>query len=305
MLQVTIDMFSGRPNPAWFVVDDDFVRELLEPLSSTPPLLAEPGTGFDGLGFREVQVTLLDDDRRVKGIPRRFALASTAAEDLAGSGELARRLIESMERFSDLRLPSHEITPLTARIRDLALEQLDRFLDSPPKWRRPKSKPQRANPRITTTVDKQCDCRYEISQYNPAFWNIPAAVSANNCYNYARNWRTDTFAQPGRAHGAQTDVMSCPTVTVAAEADGLVPRCDCLADSEFPRRPMALVVAPGDDYHWYREQREGFRGHKPGHTEARNWDNSGALVTSPESADRGPYSDFCGYFYAGRSVVIS
>ena len=42
---------------------------------------------------------------------------------------------------------------------------------------------------------------------------------------HARNWRTDTFAQPGRAHGAQTSTMACPNVTTAALADGLLKRC--------------------------------------------------------------------------------
>ena len=144
-----------------------------------------------------------------------------------------------------------------------------------------------------------------MSKYNPGFWNVPAVQPHNNCYNYARNWRTDTFAQPGRAHGAQTGTMKCANVTTAAMADGLKRRCDCLPVSEWPRRLMALVIAPNQDYHWYREQRGGFWGHKPGGTAARNVDNNGALVVNPETAARGPYTDFCGYFYAGRSVVIS
>ena len=127
----------------------------------------------------------------------------------------------------------------------------------------------------------------------------------NNCYNYARNWRTDTFAQPGRAHGAQTSTMGCARVTTAAMADGLRRRCTCLPGSEFPRRLMALVIDPGWDYHWYRHQRGGFWGHKPGRTPARNVDNSNVVITNPETCNRGGYTDLCGYFYAGRSVVIN
>jgi hypothetical protein len=37
--------------------------------------------------------------------------------------------------------------------------------------------------------------------YNPGFWNTPAVQPKNNCYNYAMNWRSDTFAQPGRISG--------------------------------------------------------------------------------------------------------
>jgi hypothetical protein len=94
-------------------------------------------------------------------------------------------------------------------------------------------------------------------------------------------------------------------VTAAAMADGLVKRCNCLPISEWPRRLLALVVDPGYDYHWYRHQRGGFWGHKPGRTAARNYDNSNVIITNPETCNRGGYTDFCGYFYAGRSVVIS
>ena len=68
---------------------------------------------------------------------------------------------------------------------------------------------------------------------------------------------------------------------------------------------MALVVDPGYDYHWYRHQRGGFWGHKPGSTAARNVDNSNVVIANPETCTRGGYTDFCGYFYAGRSVVIN
>ena len=88
-------------------------------------------------------------------------------------------------------------------------------------------------------------------------------------------------------------------------ADGLRKRCDCLPQSEYPRRLMALVIDPGWDYHWYRHQRGGFWGHKPGGTAARNVDNSNVVIANPETCDRGGYTDFCGYFYAGLSVVIN
>jgi len=263
MLRITIDMFSGRPNPAWFITDRDESQRLLDVVGESQSLLAAPGAGFDGLGYREVEVTMTGDDPRPKGIPVQFAIGSTASQDVAGSGELARAVIGSMERYAEIHLPSHELTPLTAQIRDLALVQLQRLLSDPPTWGRPTSK--RGNPLITTTRDPLCErCQYEVSQYNPGFWNAPTVQPYNNCYNYARNWRTDTFAQPGRAHDAQTGVMSCPRVTAAAMADGLHHRCDCEPPSEFPRRLMALVVGPGYDYHWYRHQRGGFWGTSPG-----------------------------------------
>jgi hypothetical protein len=205
---------------------------------------------------------------------------------------------------SDIRLTQHEFTPLDSKLRGVVLERLGRYLADPPLKIKPRPFPR--NPLRTTIKDAACEqCQYEVSQFNPGFWNVPAVQPYNNCYNYGRNWRTDTFAQPGRAHGAQTNTMACNTVTTAAMADGLVKRCKCLPASEWPRRLMALVIDPGWDYHWYRHQRGGFWGHKPGSTAARNTDNSSVVITNPETCDRGGYTDFCGYFYAGVSVVIN
>ena len=306
MLRIEVDLFSGRPNPVWIITDTETTKELIGAVSETKGVAARPGSGFLGLGFREVKVSILpDDEPRPRGVAREFALASTAAGDIKRSGALAEKLIKNMTRYADVQLLEHAMTPLTAELRDLILERLSRYLKRPPKSRIPRP-PGRSNPLRTTVRDERCEkCLYEVSQFNPGFWNTPTVQPRNNCYNYARNWRTDTYAQPGRAHGAQTGTMACNTVTTAAMADGLVKRCTCLPDSEYPRRLMALVIDPGWDYHWYRHQRGGFWGHKPGPTAARNIDSSSAVITNPETCDRGGYTDFCGYFYAGKSVVIN
>jgi hypothetical protein len=306
MLRMEVDIMSGRPNPEWIVTDAGVTKELLDAVSEARGVTAKIGAGHAGLGFRELRVTLMEDDpRRRRGVPREFALASTAAEDFKTSGKLARRFIEQMTRHANVTLVSHASTPLTPKIRDVVLEEFDRYLTRPPKGRLPK---QRKGPNAlrTTINDPRCtQCQYEISQFNPAFWNTPYVMPRNNCYNYARDWRTDTFAQPGRAHGAQTSTMACNTVTAAAMADGIVQRCNCQPASQYPRRMMALVIWPGVDYHWYRQQQGGFWGHKPGGTAARNTDNNGVVITNPETCARGGYTNFCGYFYAGLSVVIN
>jgi len=306
MLKVEVDVFSGRPNPVWIMTDLDAIESLLA-TAAEADAMAKPGAGYRGLGFREVRIEVIGDDglRRRRG-PREFALASTAAGNFRQSVALGRRLIESMPVRSEIRLMQHQVTPLSDKLRDRLLERLAEYLAHPPRRRPKRTPPEPPNPLRTTVADPDCDnCRYEVSQFNPAFWNRPEVQPHNNCYNYGRNWRTDTFAQPGRAHGAGTDDMSCPAVTTAAMADGLKHRCTCLPDSEYPRRLMALVIDPDFDYHWYRHQRGGFWGHKPGNGAARNVDNSNAVITSPETCDRGTYTQFCGYFYAGVSVVIS
>jgi hypothetical protein len=148
-------------------------------------------------------------------------------------------------------------------------------------------------------------CFIELGKFNPGFWNDPAYIYRNNCYNYASNKRTNTFAQPGRGSGHMYTAITCPAVTAAAMSDGLHHRFDCFPDSEKPRWLVALVVGPGFDYHWYRKQQDGFWGHKPGGTAARNYDNNGQVITNPETCARGPYTDFCGYFYVPRSQKIN
>ncbi len=62
----------------------------------------------------------------------------------------------------------------------------------------------------------------ELPSYTPAFWNDDGTVRrSNNCYNYANNKRTNTFAQPGRAAGARAAYPRCDLVRAAAIADGL------------------------------------------------------------------------------------
>jgi len=43
---------------------------------------------------------------------------------------------------------------------------------------------------------------------------------------------------------------------------------------------LALVIAPGWDFHWYRKGEDGMWTHKPGGTPATNVDNSGHLTSS-------------------------
>lgn len=131
--------------------------------------------------------------------------------------------------------------------------------------------------------------------YTPAFWNDANGIQYNNnCYNYGNNKRTDTFAQPGRAAGAMYASITCPAVSTAAQADGVaaMPPGGCPGS----QCQIALVVGPGWDYHWYRKDSNGMWSHKPGGTQATNRDNSNNPIANPETADRGNYTDFCGYF---------
>jgi lysozyme family protein len=134
-----------------------------------------------------------------------------------------------------------------------------------------------------------------VPAYQPSAWNDGSTVQLNNnCYNYACDLPTNTFAQPGQAAG-KSITMDCPSVTAGATADGLA-AADCDSDCVQCCHEVALVIWPGQDFHWYRKHDDGTWSHKPGKTAARNDDNSHDTITDPRTADRGPYTVFCACF---------
>ncbi len=144
------------------------------------------------------------------------------------------------------------------------------------------------------------DCyNCSIPPYDPGYWNgWFSGQKKNNCYNYANNVKTNTFAQPGRASGTFCTFSSCmnaATISLYSQNDGiepLPPGQECGGNEDL----LALVIAPGIDYHWYRQDSNGMWSHKPGQTKATNVDNSGNTIGNPETADRGIYTVFAGYF---------
>ena len=117
-----------------------------------------------------------------------------------------------------------------------------------------------------------CQC---APLYEPAWWNVPARQPFNNCYNYATNYRTNTFAQPGRAAGAMYGALTCAAVKPAAVKDELIDSPGANNKCPGEGHLVALVIWPGNDYHWYRKGRNGLWTHKPGGTAVTNLDNGG------------------------------
>ena len=145
-----------------------------------------------------------------------------------------------------------------------------------------------------------------VPPFNPGKWNIPSVQPYNNCYNYANDKITNTFAQPGRGSGSTITNVLCPTVTQAALRDGQI---SVPAAVSTPKEGYFIALVSANhptfqDYHWYRLDSNGMWSHKPGGTVARNTDNSGELISDPKIADRGPYADFCGYFHCIPSKTI-
>lgn len=144
--------------------------------------------------------------------------------------------------------------------------------------------------------------------YNPGYWNNDATRrKRNNCYNYTNNKATNTFAQPGRGSGKVLSSLSCGGsggVQPAATRDGL--RSVPTFKASIPKGwYTALVIWPGVDYHWYRQDTNGCWSHKPGQTPVRDVDNSGNKITDPRHANRGQYTIFCSYMVTNSGVRIA
>lgn len=137
-----------------------------------------------------------------------------------------------------------------------------------------------------------------VPKVNLSFWNDDTSVLwHNNCYNYSTNRITNSFAQPGEASGHIYQDLTCESVIKAASKDlGLTVAEPFEQKSKLEETLIALVVAPGYDFHWYRRDDNRYWSHKPGSTEATTKDQNEELITDPETADRGFYTDFCGYF---------
>ncbi|HEX8316889.1 hypothetical protein [Longimicrobium sp.] len=310
MIRVTLDIFSGRPNPTWEVDTPSTTTDLVRTLESASEIMSDAESVSARLGFRGILVEETGAERPLtaRNLPKQFRLSG---DDRSGV-DLALRLIDQLgdpavEPRAELTQP---VPPVTAEhLRQLIKEDVTRHRGgSPPRGGVrgfQAAAPVLGTDATTWTTQPQGACQIEIASFNPGFWNVSPVVANNNCYNYATNRRTDTFAQPGRSNGKQTATMVCSNVQTAAKSDGVLPSSMCLANNLQPRWYVALVIWPGVDYHWYRQQAGGIWGHKPGSTPATNSDNSGNVITNPQTANRGGYTSFCGYFFVGSNVQIA
>ena len=115
MLRVTVDIFSGRPNPTWIVTNDEKIERLRGALVESPAAISAIGEGYQGLGYRGVQLHFLDDDNEFK-LPPQLMIANDATEASRSLRDVARGLIEGMTHDSKIPFPDHVLTPVDKRI---------------------------------------------------------------------------------------------------------------------------------------------------------------------------------------------
>lgn len=173
------------------------------------------------------------------------------------------------------------------------------------------------NPRVKVFVDAFVTLPmsgYELD-YNPLLWDDEVEDN-NNCYNYALNSQvipgTNTLwykQQPGQYSESMTyDYSDYDAMYTAVHNDFvkynqifntnlIFTPIDKFAKCPEGTYKVALVACSDDwDYHWYRQDSDGYWSHKPGTDFVRRYDDSYDLIIDPSNCDWGDYDTFLGFF---------
>jgi hypothetical protein len=294
-VKLTIDIFSGRPNPE-LVLTAKEAKELFKSMSPTGVMrkasattLAEP----THLGLRGIQVEQLKSV--TKEMPTSFFLSHETM--FSGGKSAAMKNDGTMERLHKFITSKASSITNAGKVRDFIKIYKDELMPSA------ETRAKTAAPIGPVVIGPilpllTCTCG---PIYEPDWWNLnPQIKGNNNCYNYACNQRTDTFAQPGKATGNMyTSLAGClvaagqKSAKQGAVSDALIDTP--LANNKCPAKGhlVALVIWPGADFHWFRKGVNTRWSHKPGGTSVTNLDNSGAIINDPRTANRGNYTQFC------------
>jgi hypothetical protein len=170
--------------------------------------------------------------------------------------------------------------------------------------------------------------------YQPERYNGDKLVQkTHNCWSYASNVLDPNqltqcdgkgtscqllYHQPGGTKGRSdelryADARSCRTVTDLMRSD--VPDLQPTTfTAKCPRgtSKIALVVHPEEDYHFYRQDSDGWWSHKDGANQVKRYDADGKPIWNPETAARDyrpngsflNYTDFCGFYCMPRNRDI-
>jgi hypothetical protein len=279
-MKLTFDMYSGATNPSW-ELPSAVAQKVIEIAADFGLFksLALAGPAIN-LGYRGLRLDVPSE------FLTKYRLTPTLNLSASMQGHLG--LIEGLA--SVLRFFPFPGIEEFRRLAGIVVDQLR----APPQSA-PASAGVQAGP-----------CAFEMLPYEPNLWNDPAFKPTNNCYAYASNKRAayPSKPQPGIGSGKQYGACTSAEVSAAAKRDGAHDVDDCFPDSEAPRLLVALVIWPGQDYHWYRKH-PNFWGHKPGSTDARNVDNANKIITDPQACDRGPYTEFYGYMLIPKSQKVA
>lgn len=165
--------------------------------------------------------------------------------------------------------------------------------------------------------------------YNPSRYNKTRRIrNSHNCFAYAFDYMevpsekecnekycNTRFHQPGIQSGypkwRHVKMKQCPDLVSRLRGDipGII---NTTFEEKCPPHTskIALVVDPKEDYHFYRQDKNGLWSHKPGATHVTNLDATKRLIYNPELASRYydngrlDYSSFCTYMCAPKTKTF-
>ncbi|XP_067046661.1 uncharacterized protein [Acropora muricata] len=274
-LNVTLAMFSGRPDPTWTLQPKETsyrpIKQSLNALKTTyNATMMPPRLGYKG-----------------------FLVRSMTNVDLIVGPETKKLQLLLLNSIPKGVLPRGSIDDVKKEINSGKVRASTKAPASPAKG------PKRVK-------------RFE-PPLGMWFGSLRTTL-CNNCYNYANILITDNFAQPGLGTGQIFGHMNGASVQQAAVRDGLIvlnPQPGAAAPVPQPipghLNLVALVVDPGTpqrlgDFHWYRLDQNGLWSHKPGLTPVTTVDNALAPIADPRVANMGHYH-FVSFMYSNNAAV--
>ncbi len=172
--------------------------------------------------------------------------------------------------------------------------------------------------------------------FDPNRYNDDIAIyRSHNCYSYSMNVLDPKlvemckknngngcrqhFHQPGALNGDRfalnrTERRTCPVVERLQKADvPEIERSDFYAKCPAGKSKIALVVDPGEDYHYYRQDADGMWSHKDGSNKVKRFDALKRPIFNPKLAARDyrwqesdlNYEDFCGFYCVPRDHAVN
>ena len=168
--------------------------------------------------------------------------------------------------------------------------------------------------------------------YDPSFWNSQYPIKeTHNCFAYAFNINDEEqmrkckskecnipFHQPGIAAGyskfKSSKPKTCPNMIARLLGDN--PQVQMTTfETKCPDgySKIALIVDENEDYHFLRQDSNGYWSHKPGARKVTNLDASEAKIYDPALADYNykktkdgylNYDMFCSYLCVPRTTPI-
>lgn len=326
MLSIELDIYSGMPNPTWILSDKE-EQELVDRIMAQPTLMQPVSTSTTDLGYRGFIISV---EKESDGAWNKANLASASPLPttfrIGGAQNLEPQttqwLLQTSDKMdtevddylrditygaisqsmTDAQLPLEP--PLTDEdLPDIILpgESQDEELIVEEAEVDPALAAEDSGAELTGYF-YYCGYNY-FTGTNFSFWNGAAYIRYNNCYNFAANHRSNTFAKPGLRAGKTFRSLSFNHMAEALAADGWGNAC-----ATSRNLTIALVVWPGRDFHFYRMvSRSGTTmvwGHKPGQTQARYTDDLNRVIRSPQTAARGNYTLFYGYWYQDNSKAL-